>query len=249
MATSAIASGFVNRKTLTARREDVFFCAMALLILGTVVTGFARTYYMAGVFHAHLPSLIVHIHGAVYSLWILLFIAQTLLITGGRLNWHRRAGMFGAGLAASMVILGLMVATDSLARGFVPPGSNFNPQSFYVIPILSTVVFCILVIWALRARSDGPAHKRLILIATISLLAPAVDRWHIFHGPLVPGVLAFYVLLLAVFDWCSLKKVHQATLKGGLFMIIAHQLMVPIGMSPVWQKFAAGVLKTWTSLG
>lgn len=250
MAASAIASNLVRRKNLSARRDDIFFAAMALLILGTVLLGFARSYYFAGVFAARLPSLVVHIHAAVFSLWILLFIAQIVLITGGRLDWHRRAGMFGAGLAASMVILGLMVATDSLSRGFVPPGSKLDPKAFYAVPFFSTVVFCVLITWALRARSDGPAHKRLILIATISLLGAAVGRWpsHIFHGPLAAGVLAFYVLLLAGFDLWSQRRIHRATLKGGVFMIVAHQLMFPIGLTPAWHHFATLALNVWGSI-
>ena len=100
------------------------------------------------------------------------------------------------------------------------------------------------------ARQDGQAHKRLILIATISLLGAPIGRWpsHIFHGPLVSLVLAFYVLLLAVFDLCTGKRVHRATWQGGLFMIIVHQLMFPIGLTPVWRSFATGMLKVWASL-
>jgi hypothetical protein len=224
MAPSTIASNLVSRRTLSARRDDVFFSAMALLILGTVLLGFARSYYLAGVFSARLPSLVVHIHAAAFSLWTLLFIVQTMLITGKRLHWHKRAGIFGAGLAASMVILGLMVAMDSLSRGFVPPGSKLDPQSFYATPFFSTVVFCVLVTWALQARSNGPAHKRFMLIATISLLGAAVGRWPspIFHGPLVAAVLAFYVLLIAGFDLWSRQHIQRATLQGGLFMIICH---------------------------
>jgi hypothetical protein len=250
MATSATVSGLMNRKTLSARREDVFFCAMAMVILGTILLGFGRSYYFAGGFAARLPSLVVHVHAAVFSLWIFLFMAQTMLITVGRLDWHRRAGMFGAALAASMVILGLMVATDSLSRGFVPPGSKFDPKSFYATPFFSTVVFGILISWALRARSDGSAHKRLILIATISLLGAPIGRWpsHIFHGPAVVGVLAFYVLLIAGFDLWSQKRVHRATLKGGLFMVVTQLLMFPIGLTPVWRDFATGILNVWRSL-
>jgi len=48
------------------RYDDLFFSAMALLILATVFVGFARTYYLAGVFQAPLPSLIIHLHGAAF---------------------------------------------------------------------------------------------------------------------------------------------------------------------------------------
>ncbi len=250
MAASTLASNYLALKTEKARHEDIFFCTMALVILGTVLLGFAQSYYLAGVFQAHLPNLLVHIHAVVFSAWILLFIAQTLLISGKRLDLHRRIGILGAGLAASMVVLGFLVATDSLSRGFVPPGSKIDPKSFYSIPFFSTAVFCFLIIWALRARFDGPTHKRLILIATISLLGAAVNRWPfpIFHkGPVTSAILTLYVLFLASFDFWSQRRIHRATVQGGLFMIICHQIMFPIGLTPAWRHFATAALRIWTS--
>src|SRR5437016_13264714 len=77
------------------RFENLFFSGMAVLILATVFLGFARSYYLAGVFKAPLPNLIVHIHGAVFSSWILLLIAQTSLVAAGRIDLHRRLGLLG----------------------------------------------------------------------------------------------------------------------------------------------------------
>lgn len=50
--------------------DPVFFPVMGLVILATVFIGFARSYYVAGIFRAPLPNLLVHIHGAVFSLWV-----------------------------------------------------------------------------------------------------------------------------------------------------------------------------------
>lgn len=85
----------------SSRLDKLFFCGAAALILVTVFLGFARTYYLAGVFRAPLPNLLAHIHGAVFSLWILLLIAQTSLIAGDRVDIHRRVGLFGFGLACA----------------------------------------------------------------------------------------------------------------------------------------------------
>jgi hypothetical protein len=252
MATSTLASKTVTSegRGLRARRDDVFFCAMALVVLGTVFLGFGRSYYLAGVFHSHLPNLLVHVHAAVFSAWILLFIAQTSLVSAGRLDWHRRLGIFGAVLTGAMVVLGFLVATDSLARGFVPPGSRLDPKSFYSIPCFSTAVFCVLIVWALQARADGAAHKRLMLIATISLMDPAVNRWaflQIAHRGLVTSLIVdFFILLIAGFDLWSRRRIHRATVKGGLFMIVAHQLMFPIGLTAVWHRFATLAENVWT---
>src|SRR5437879_4598036 len=155
--------------SLPGRRYDhFFFSGMALLMLATVFVGFAPTYYLAGVFHAPLPSLIVHIHGAAFSCWILLLVTQTSLVSAGRVDIHRNLGIAGFLLACLMVILGVWAATDSLARGGSVPGRD--PQFFYIVPLTDMLVFAAVVFIAFRARSNSAAHKRLILVATIALM-------------------------------------------------------------------------------
>src|SRR5260370_24434463 len=79
---------------LPRRRYDhLFFSVMAWLMLATVFIGFARTYYLAGIFRAPLPSLIVHLHGAAFSCWILLLVTPASLVSAGRLDIHRRLGI------------------------------------------------------------------------------------------------------------------------------------------------------------
>src|SRR5205085_106305 len=117
---------------LPGRRFDhFFFSAMALLMLVTVFVGFAPTYYMAGVFHAPLPSLIIHLHGAAFSLWILLLVTQTSLVSAGRVDIHRRLGVTGFLLACLMVVLGVLAAIDSLVREAGPPGRD--TKMFFII--------------------------------------------------------------------------------------------------------------------
>ena len=113
-----MAAGVVGNSR--SRFDNLFFPGMAVLILATVFFGFARTHYLAGVFRAPLPNLLVHIHGTVFSAWILLVIAQTSLVASGRVDLHRRLGLLGFGVACLMVVLGLMVATDGLVRHFAP---------------------------------------------------------------------------------------------------------------------------------
>jgi len=134
MATEAVArsSDGVKAVGLPGRRYDhFFFSGMALLMLATVFEGFARTYYLAGVFHARLPSLIIQVHGAAFSCWTLLLVAQTSLISLGRVEIHRQLGIAGFVLASLMVILGVMAATDLLVREGGPPGTD--AKFFYIV--------------------------------------------------------------------------------------------------------------------
>jgi len=134
--------------SLPGRRFDhIFFSTMALLMLATVFLGFANTYYLAGVFHAPLPSLIIHLHGAAFSCWILLLVTQTSLVSTGRVDIHRRLGIAGFLLACFMVILGVMAATDSLLRNAGPAGRD--PKFFYIIPLTDMLIFATLVFFCL----------------------------------------------------------------------------------------------------
>ncbi len=227
------------------RFENLFFSGMAVLILATVFLGFARSYYLAGVFKAPLPNLIVHIHGAVFSSWILLLIAQTSLVATGRIDLHRRLGLLGFGLACLAVILGLLAATDSLARHSAAGEQGVGARAFYAIPIADMLVFSTLIYFAFRNRFNPAAHKRLILIATIALLDAAFVRWtiHAAWWDLRLAQMCCYPLLLLLigYDLWSTRRIHRATLWACVFLIVSQQMRIPISRTAPWQGFAAWV--------
>jgi hypothetical protein len=222
------------------RFDHVFFTSMALVMLVTVFVGFAHTYYLAGLFRAPLPSRIVHIHGAVFSCWILLLVAQTSLVSAGRVDIHRRLGVAGFFLGCFMIVLGVVAATDSLARG-APAGRD--PQMFYIIPLTDILIFAVPLCFAFRTRVDAPAHKRFIYIATIALLTPAIARLPFAFvyrkGPVVALLAESFLLVLVGYDLWSTRRVHRATLWAGSFLILVLQTRVPIGRTAAWHAFAA----------
>jgi hypothetical protein len=63
--------------------RSFIFLGMAPLILVTVVVGFADLFF-ASVFRLPRPNLLVHIHGAAFSCWIVLLITRNLLVPAGR---------------------------------------------------------------------------------------------------------------------------------------------------------------------
>jgi hypothetical protein len=228
---------------LPGRRFDhVFFTSMALVMLVTVFVGFAHTYYLAGLFQAPLPSRIIHIHGAVFSCWILLLVAQTSLVSAGRVDIHRRLGVAGFFLGCLMMVLGVVAATDALARE-APAGRD--AQMFYIIPLTDILTFAVLLYFAFRARLDPPAHKRFIYIATIALLTPAIARLpfaFVYRKSSVVALLADgFLLFLVGYDLWSTRRIHRATLWSGLFLVVVLQTRVPIGKTAVWHAFAAWV--------
>lgn len=126
MATASHPSSVAVVQTrLPGRRFDhLFFSGMALLLATAVFAGFARTYYLAGVFGVPLPSFIIHLHGAAFSIWIGLFVTQTTLVAARRVDLHRRLGVLAFIWACLMIVLGVLAGMDALARGAGPPGRD-----------------------------------------------------------------------------------------------------------------------------
>src|SRR5215472_9802524 len=162
--------------------DNLFFSGMAGVALIAVLVGFARTYFLAGLFRAPLPNLLVHIHGAAFALWIILFITQISLVTAGRVDLHRRIGLLGFVLAIVMIVLGPVTASDRLARHVAQPGTDTiaEVRAFYVVPLGDMLLFATFVYFGYRNRFQAAAHKRLMWFATLSLLDAGFDRWPAF---------------------------------------------------------------------
>ncbi len=247
-----MATGVIRRQTAVSRHQrdrrfdKLFFSGMAVVILVSVFVGFAQSYFLAGVFKAPLPNPLIHIHGVVFSCWILLLIVQTSLVAAGRVDVHRRLGLLGFGLSCLMVVLGLLAATDSLGRHFAPGEAGMRARAFYTVTLTTMLAFSTLIYFAFRNRFNPAAHKRLILIATIAILDAAFQRWHIpvaWWGERAAALICTIPLLLLImgYDYWSRGKVHRATIWASVFVVALQQVRDPIGNSAPWQAFALWV--------
>ena len=220
--------------------ERRFFGAAALVAALIAFTGFARTYYLKGVFDApELPAL-THVHGLVMTLWIVLFIVQVSLVAARRVGLHRRLGMAGAALAAIVVIVGIATAIDSARRG-VSPGPP--PLVFLAIPIGVALVFGVFVGAAVLMRRRSDWHKRLMLLASIAILTPAIARLPV-EAIHAGGIVLFFALtdLLAIacagYDAFRNKRLHPAFGWGTLGLVLAQVGMLVLAGSSLWMGIA-----------
>lgn len=225
----------------------------AVVVPLIVLAGFARTYYLKGYFGTPaLPSLIVHVHGIIMTAWVVLFIVQVTLVAKRRTKMHQRLGILGAGLAALVFVVGILTGLYAAARFVNDPSlvpvDGPPPLPFLIVPLGDMLVFAILITAALYYRKRLDIHKRLMLLAAINLLTPAIARIplsFITNG----GPLAFFGLTdlcligFVAFDTIRHRRLHPAFLWGGVLIIVMQPLRILIAPTDAWISFAAALVR------
>ena len=150
------------------------FPVVVALIWFVILMGFVPQIVRKFREHTFSYPLAVHIHAAVYVSWLILLTAQTVLVGTGNVALHRRLGSFGAGLAVLVVLTGL-VATYAVEHLMVGT-PRFDP-AFISTLLVDVLNFASLATAGLLLRRDAAAHKRLMLLATMSLLQAGFIRW------------------------------------------------------------------------
>ena len=114
----------IGREPLSARARNSragnwFFTGVAIAAAVSVLTGFARSYYLKAVFPIPSFPLLFHVHGAVFTAWMLLLVLQAWLVATRRTALHRRIGWVGLCLAVLVLVTGSWVSVAA-ARGQGP---------------------------------------------------------------------------------------------------------------------------------
>jgi hypothetical protein len=223
------------------RRSRRFYVGMAVAIAVTVFAGFSRSYFLKAHYGTPELSLLLHVHGAVFTAWVLFFLAQTTLVAAGRTDLHRRMGIGGAMLAVLVLILGTATAIIRIKGGSAPV-PDVPPLAFLAIPLGDMVVFGILVGAAIYYRHRAESHKRLMTLAMIALMSAPIARLPLSilkaGPPAFFGLTDLFILVLLVYDLVTRRRVHPATIWGGLLIVASQPLRLMISGTATWMRFA-----------
>ena len=232
-------------RPIGARYDRQFYTGMAIAAAVVVFVGFAPTYFLRGSYQTTSLPTYLQVHGFLFTTWIGLFIAQTSLVAVRRTNVHRRLGWTMAALAVVMVVVGTTAGIWSMRRQ-VDAGFVKEAQAFLTTPLFSMMAFAGFVATAIVRRRDSQIHKRLMLLATISILDAAVARlpleflrassWNYLPTTDV------FLLTAILYDVVSRRTVHAAYVWGGLVLIIEQALRIPVGETAAWQAIAGAII-------
>jgi hypothetical protein len=247
MSTPAVVATCNPHVAAAAKPRHKFFLTMSATLLLLVLIGFARTLYLRAYFDVPEHPVYLLLHGGVLTAWFVWFFAQTALVAVGRSDVHRKIGMVGAGIAVAVVAAGV-IATFGLVPRMIALGRDVEADlpgyAGIVWANLSLLIaFSVFVSTAIAFRRRPEIHKRLMLLASISVVGPAIARIAQFRALQVfdsasmnetiftlAGLLSLQ-LTMVVYDVVTRGRIHLVTAMGvpGVFgSVLFFGLAVPI---------------------
>lgn len=231
-----------SRDKFTERRVfRWFYVWMAVASAVTVFSGFAPSFYLRP--RASLPPLApaVVAHGTIFTSWFVLFLVQTTLVAAGRTRLHRQLGLAALGLAVLIVVSGPAMAIGAARRGTLPG----DPLAFLHVILVDVLAFGIFAAAGLYYRHRPEAHKRLMLLATVSILPPAISRWPLAvkQPAVIPIVLVLFVGAMLMHDRLSRGRFHAVSLWGGLALVASGPLRFAVSQTESWHRIAMWLIR------
>ncbi len=219
-----------------------FHLVMSLVMATFVVIGFGLSYFIPMAQGTRPPdSPIVHLHGFAYFSWIALLVVQSALVNVKKVKLHRALGTFGIAVGTFTALMGLaiMFAAASITT------LNEVAVRIYWLNVTAPLNFAVVFAMGIAvARTRPQVHRNLMLIATIGVLMPAINRVYM-QGLGVEGVpfIATYLtmdVLLAATLWHERKtlgSISRWSLIAAAIVVGLQALNFPVSSTPEWSQF------------
>lgn len=245
------------REPFPTRRpsDHDFFLVYVVLIWLAVLAGFVPEIIQHLRTNAVPYPVSVHVHAIISVAWLAFLTGQTLLIRTRHVRVHRKLGIGGAVLAVAVVLAGFWAALTVESMAFGTPRSR---PPFLSIELSNMIEFGGLATAAIIARKQPSAHKRLILLATLSLTPAAFNRAigrSLLHPLLGNGVWQTYVQIFAatdlmvlgigVYDLCTRRRIHPAWVVGAIWILVGQLTASWLYYNPTWKVIATSIVRMW----
>jgi hypothetical protein len=217
------------------------YLAIALLIFGIVAWGFWETYYAQALARADLPA-IVHVHAIVFSIWVLVLLAQAAVVVAGNIRLHRRLGVLGMAYGALVFLVGLLVSVGAPA---LRVRSGFYPLDVGGVIVLynltDMLLFGAFLALAFAYRNRLELHKRWIIAATAALCGAALGRVVPSNSPQYLLLWLSPLLAMLAADLATRRRVHWIPVVSAALLVVAF-FKVPLYGAPVWREIGRVLL-------
>jgi uncharacterized membrane protein YozB (DUF420 family) len=230
------------------RRAALVWLGLFWIFVG-VGFGFDLHHYV----HEH-PAvpMIVHIHAIATTLWLLTVTALVGLVETGNVQLHRRLGMFAAGYAALVLVIAPCAELSWQALNLKTPGAP--PPQFVSLAFSGVISMAVLLFWGIRLRRNSAAHRRVMILATISISDAGFSRLvgmflrspTTFFGTYLffEGGSLLIIVLMFLWDW-KRDRIMQQFLWGLSVVVGVGLAATGLYFSQTWASISRSLLEGW----
>jgi len=126
-----------------------------------------------------------HLHAALGTTWLVVVIAQAVLMRRGKLTWHRRLGRTTWILAPAFALSGVLLAHYRFSRMTAERFATEAPTLY--LPLASSLLFALAWSLGMARRRRRPLHARMMAATLLPLIDPVVGRILFFYLPPLPA--------------------------------------------------------------
>jgi hypothetical protein len=216
------------------------FVPLALLVTLIAFVGFWPTYFgklLAGTVSA---PLIIHIHAAVFVIWLALFIAQAVLAATRRRALHIKLGPWVMAYGVLLIAVALLTAV-AVFHQRVTDGNFADAARRLFAPLRDMLFFAAFLAAGWIYRHKPEIHKRTLVAASTILLVAAVVRLAFLGRPApMPQFLLVWlapVYVAMAWDWYTRRIVHPVYVIS-IAAMVSMRLMLPLRDTEAWLAFA-----------
>jgi len=241
------ALGGTEADTLARTFRPTFYFWMILLMAVFVFGGFGMTYWYplaTGRFSPAPP--VVHLHGMVFFVWMILLAVQPTLVGFRNVALHRSVGTFGISLATAVLFMGMIITLLGAMANREHPGATFYHGIY--LGFMAVAGFGLLFTLAIRNVRRPEIHKRLMLLAMLPLLPPGIHRFYMVplglrEFPITAMYLTLDAMAVAIIvqEWRSTGRVGLYTRIGVAWILVQQALHYPVTHSQWFADFVYAV--------
>jgi hypothetical protein len=213
-----------------------FYLLISFALVAFVLIGFSRTYYLRLLTDPPNLSALMHVHVAVFTVWLALFIVQAKLVAARRVDLHMKLGIASAIFAALVFVVGVLAVLETTISNHVSP-SGLAPPQFSIIGFTSIGMFGAFIALGVALRKRAGLHRRFMVLGFIASLSPASARIlrmldiQEYRNLLIPLFAAVFIGACLAYDWRKHRIVHPVYVIGGLVILASWPLRLMVGRS------------------
>ena len=226
--------------------DSLFYLTASATFATLVFLAFAQKFYLGWAFKSPQLSMLLLVHGAVMTGWVLLFVLQITLVEMRKIRLHQRLGKIGAGWASLVVILGSVTTLHASARE-LREHTEMAPLQLTItgLELTEMLLFASFVASAVWLRRRGDYHKRLMLLTLLCMLPSVLPRLPLGLFQSLPSILfgVYAGLALCVgIDVLRHRRLHPAFAAGGALFALTLLLAFFGAQTSAWHDFLSGIL-------